>query len=516
MATEGTGKLEAWEDRPRRDPTADLTTAHLDSQRAFLLTRLDGSTSISDLCNISGMTEGDTLAALADLVGRGLVIVEHAPGRRTPIAAEARADEPRSAVSSLQPSSGISAVSQVSSGVESEPAEPMPVMEQVENLPDFHGVSPADAQWLSARGELWRVPGMPWRRPGDVDRYGRYQFDRRALLRHCDLTIAQRREVMFMHDVGPKLDHFEFFGMEPTADRSEWRKAYFRFTKQFHPDAYFRKETGDFKPLLEAVYRRGTLVHDTVAGDAELRERYLRAVLARDEAYRQALLGARERYEAAKREIELRREARAQEAALRLAARRRIAVQERLQANIEARRERVNPANELIRRAAVMYDEGMQHYRGQKFLEAASALRMAMTYDPENEVYAQAHARVSEKANAVRAEHAWKLGFMQESVGRMEGALTSYLEAVKLQPRPDYCLHCAELMLTLDVELHRAAELARIASDADPQNVEYLLLLGRIYERVNLMVKAAGVLERAQKLAPKDERIKKALKALKK
>ncbi|MEZ4467860.1 MAG: hypothetical protein R3F43_26310 [bacterium] len=349
--------------------------------------------------------------------------------------------------------------------------------------------------------------------PG-AERYGRFEFDRRALLRHCDLTVAQRREVLFLDANAGQLDHFEYFNMEPTADRTEWRRAYFRFSRQFHPDTFFRKDTGEFGPLIEAIYRRGTRIHDAFSADQELR-------IATCGPWRPATPRTGRRWRrpgsgSSRRSGPSRSGARPSASRIasgwRPAAR---ALRERLASNVRARREVHNPANERVERAQRFYEDGMQQYRDEKFIEAAASLQLAMTYDPRNEAYRQAHEKVSERAHAIKADQLWKFGYMQESVARIDEAIDSYLEAVKLSPRPNYCVHVAELMLSMDRDLHRAAELARIASDADPRNVEYLLLLGKIYERVGLAVKAAAVLERAQKLAPKDERIKKAQKGLK-
>ena len=106
-------------------------------------------------------------------------------------------------------------------------------------------------------------------------------------------------------------------------------------------------------------------------------------------------------------------------------------------------------------------------------------------------------------------------GYMEESVGRVKEAIAAYLEAVEIYPRGDYCGHVAELMLSWEGDLHHAAKLARTACDADPQNLDYLLLLGRIYIAANLGKKAVSALERAQKIDPKRDEVKKALKAAK-
>ena len=66
-----------------------------------------------------------------------------------------------------------------------------------------------------------------------------------------------------------------------------------------------------------------------------------------------------------------------------------------------------------------------------------------------------------------------------------------------------------------DADLNQAAELARLAGEAAPQKVDYLLLLGRIYEQASLTKRALATYERALQLDPKSEAAKKAVRALK-
>ena len=48
------------------------------------------------------------------------------------------------------------------------------------------------------------------------------------------------------------------------ADRAEIRKAYFALSKTFHPDAYYGKRLGSFKPKMEAVFRKVTDAYEAV------------------------------------------------------------------------------------------------------------------------------------------------------------------------------------------------------------------------------------------------------------
>ena len=557
MATNEFATLGAWEDRPQRVPDADLTSMTLSSQQAFIWTRLDGLATVADVVAMTGIGQALTLNALVHLVAVGAATIPPSGGQRTPIELDpANSDEAmrsgeRSGERSVERSGerrirragersgerslgGSSASGSMEGSVELSRAAwapdislggsgPAVLVEQVEDLAPFHGVSAEDKRWLLSKGWLGHVPGMPWSRPGE-DRFGRFKFDRRRLLEHCELSIGARREIIFLTEMADKLDHFEYLDLlEPTTDKKDWRRAYFKFSKRFHPDTFFRQEVGSFGELARAIYARATDLHDAFSADDDLRAVYARAVIARNAAYRDALETARLAREAVRQQQISEENARRAEKELarraelqRQAIRRKVALRSRLESTTRDRRGRQgNPMQGRIDRAVSFYERGMQLYQAEKFLEAATSLQLAMNYDPNNQAYGQAYEKVSHKAKAVRAEQIWKAGYMQESVARLDEAMELYAEAVAIQPRPDFCIHLAELMVSMDHDLHRAAELARSACDAQPENVDYLLLLARIYEKESLVMKATAALDRAARLSPKDERIKKAYKALK-
>ena len=70
-----------------------------------------------------------------------------------------------------------------------------------------------------------------------------------------------------------KLNHYELLGVAVDADRAEIRKAYFALSKTFHPDAYYGKRLGSFKPKMEVVFRQVTDAYEAV-GRAKKREAY--------------------------------------------------------------------------------------------------------------------------------------------------------------------------------------------------------------------------------------------------
>jgi tetratricopeptide (TPR) repeat protein len=70
-----------------------------------------------------------------------------------------------------------------------------------------------------------------------------------------------------------KMNHYELLGVAMDADRGEIRNAYFALSKTFHPDAYYGKHLGSFKPKMEVVFRNVTDAYEAV-GRAKKREAY--------------------------------------------------------------------------------------------------------------------------------------------------------------------------------------------------------------------------------------------------
>jgi tetratricopeptide (TPR) repeat protein len=485
------GTLGAWEDRPRRNPDADLAGVPLDSKAVFLLTRIDGATTIADLCAMSGMDDAEAVKVLSRLREAGLIVVEKAPPVRAPTR-----DVPRvEAQPSAPPRAPAPSVHTMAASLPREP----------EAAPTTGGPRREDLALLRRYGRFGHVPAEIFRKPGEA-RFGNFQFDRRELLEQCDLSLEQKKELLFLHHNGEKLDLFEYFDIEPTDDRKLLRKAYFAFSKKFHPDAFFRKNTGSFGEKLHAIFKFGNDVNDKFQSDDALREAYFRVVQARNDVYRQGLERARAAVEA-ERDARLRDEAEGRKAEL----------QQKLAERKQARRDRpeTNPMTARIDKAAEYYQEGMKLYQDEKFVNAANSLQLAVTFDPKNDSYRTAFERVNEKAKQVRAEQLWKQGFMHEQLGQTREALQQFKQALEFWRRHDYLFHTAEVMLDLNEDLNAAAELARLATEAAPQKVDYLALLGKIYETVNLSKRAQAVYERALKLDPQNETIKKSLKALK-
>jgi tetratricopeptide (TPR) repeat protein len=442
---------------------------------------------------MSGLDEPEAVSVLERLRGTGLIVVDKAPPSRAPTR-----DLPR-----IEPPVGTPPPRSASGGPAPQPT-PRPVPRPAETTQPG-GPAREDLALLRRYGRFGHVPAEMYRKPGEA-RFGRFEFDRRALLEPCDLTLEQKREVLYLYHNADMLDHFEFFDVEPTDDRKLLRKAYFAFSKRFHPDAFFRKNTGTFGEKLQAIFKFGNELNDRLQADDPLREAYFRVVLARNTTYRDGL----ERERAAREAEKARREAADSEV-------RKAELQQRLADRKAARRDRPesNPVVGQLEKADQYFQEGMKLYQEEKFVSAANSLQLALTFDPKNEKYRQAFDRVNEKAKQVRAEQLWKQGFMHEQLGQHREALGQFRQALEFWRRHDYLFHTAELMLEIGEDLNAAAEFCRLATEAAPQKVDYLVTLGKIYESANLLKRAQATYEKALKLDPQNESLKKSVKALK-
>lgn len=507
MGNEGPGVLGAWEDRPLRRFDVDLTKARLDARSAFVLTRIDGQTSIAELCEMSGLGETETLRVLGHLRSTNLIEITEVGPR------------PAAGKGARVPAAPIPSVATPTPIPRARRATPPPTRRRRTEIPARFGGP--DARQLAALrniGPLGHVPDVPFNQPG-IKQYEGIEFDKRKLLERSSLSIDQKREILFLHDHRTLLDHYEYLGIEPTVDRKTLKGAYFELSKKFHPDSFFRKEMGAYGAMVQEIYRHGTAVYEALSSDEGLRLTYYQVIQARNAAFKAMLEAERAALEAerAKRAEEQAAEERRQAAIRReRTEQRKDALQSRLEARKQTRRDRApDPVQERLDRAARFYSDGMEQYQSGKFLEAANAIKLAVSFDPRNEVYIKAYERVAEKAAILRHDRLWQRGHFAESIGQRTEAIAIYAEAVGHYPRPDHCAHLAEMMLDEGEDLHRAVELAQIACDADGENVDYLVLLAQIYEKVDLVKKGIATYQRVIELDPKHENAKKALRALK-
>jgi curved DNA-binding protein CbpA len=87
------------------------------------------------------------------------------------------------------------------------------------------------------------------------------------------ISVGVRKRILHAHYALEGRDLYALLGVARDVDKKVIRNAYFELSKVFHPDAYFGKDLGSFKPKLEGVFKRLTEAYE-VLGKVKKRAEY--------------------------------------------------------------------------------------------------------------------------------------------------------------------------------------------------------------------------------------------------
>jgi hypothetical protein len=132
------------------------------------------------------------------------------------------------------------------------PSAPPPSRTSVPSTPPQGRPAPA------GRPELARTP-IPSAPPGEDA---------------CELSPEQRRRIDEVYAQVNVADYFTLLGVTLQDDRKAVQRAYFKLSKEFHPDRFFKKQLGVYKGRIASVFQAITEARDILV-DEERRARYL-------------------------------------------------------------------------------------------------------------------------------------------------------------------------------------------------------------------------------------------------
>ena len=171
-------------------------------------------------------------------------------------------------------------------------------------------------------------------------------------------------------------------------------------------------------------------------------------------------------------------------------------------------RERVSKGREF-------YEAGVTDEQAENWMSAANNYRLALTYDPQNELYQAKAASTKDAANRVVAQKLYQRGLGLESYGQ-DGYLEAFEKAAALWPQnAEYQSKMAQHYCDIG-EWNKAQPYAQRAVKAAPKNKEYLLSLGKILLKLRDKKEAVRYLEAALQVDPNSNQAKALLKEAKK
>lgn len=295
---------------------------------------------------------------------------------------------------------------------------------------------------------------------------------------------AQRSVLAFECRLGSP--YHEILGVAPDAELRDLRRAYFKLSKEFHPDRYFRKNLGAFAEIVERVFRKIAEAFELLSDPSARREmeRSLQAEATQAKASPAS---------AAAPGPKLR--GRTTPHAFSLVAR--------------IQRER-------RRKARQYFEAGQEALGAERWVEAAKALRLAIACDPTNEDFKGPFADATLRANEILAERYVKEADSQFQLGEYAEAYRRYVDALHCRPfDPEANHRAAKLAWRIENDLKAAKEYAARACEVEPTTASYRKTLGQIYATAGLYKNAERELEQAVKLDPRDEEARHELKMAK-
>jgi DnaJ-domain-containing protein 1 len=96
-------------------------------------------------------------------------------------------------------------------------------------------------------------------------------------LEGIELTVEQARRIDEFFSTLETRDAFELLEVDRAADKKEIKRAYFKLSKEFHPDRYFNKSIGPYEERLSRIFQSIKAAFELLNDDAR-RAAYLDSV----------------------------------------------------------------------------------------------------------------------------------------------------------------------------------------------------------------------------------------------
>ena len=370
-------------------------------------------------------------------------------------------------------------------------------------------------------------------------------IDPAVLAEPVDLDSERKHAVLELFSELDELNHYEVLRVARDADKKTIKEAYYAAVAVFHPDKYFGKNLGSYKARLEQIFRRLTEAHDVLT-QTQTRREYDEYLVTRDRnrafehawsaldvsglsgempvpdvtiqtAEASSLPPSSAAFEAERpSDPELRRRALARK----LTGSSLPPSGTMSAPPVDAAAIRENAADDLRRHRAERLAQA-QHAQLRRYLDAAEAalaagnavsaattLRIASSLSPDDHALSERLRQVEARAASDQADSYLMQAEYEERHGKFAEAARAYERASLGKPSAHLLERIAYCLIEANGDARKALENARRAVASAGENAGYRLTLGRAYLLAGMRQSALGELERAQQLAPADDRIK--------
>src|SRR5699024_7486147 len=93
------------------------------------------------------------------------------------------------------------------------------------------------------------------------------EVERAAMAEVVELGERERKRIIEMVRLGARGTLYDLLGVLPTADKKELKRAYFKLSKEFHPDRYYGRSLGTFGPWLTSIFQSVTNAFEVLSDE---------------------------------------------------------------------------------------------------------------------------------------------------------------------------------------------------------------------------------------------------------
>jgi curved DNA-binding protein CbpA len=289
--------------------------------------------------------------------------------------------------------------------------------------------------------------------------------------------------------------YHEILGVAANADAKEIKRAYFRLSREYHPDRYFRRNIGPFSARLDRIFKKVAEAYELLS-DPNTRAEIERSLASMPTQPAEAAVSGEYRNAASGTSERIGPEAKP----------RGYRKPDRMQ-NLERLRSRFAPPKKLVMERRIRANQLFQAARVSahqgRFLEAAAGIRLAIAFDPWNDDYKSGLADIQRQVHAARGAE------LMEQARHASGkeALPLVEEALNYNPY-DVALLGQAVQICIDTrELGRAADYMQQLCELEETAAHHARLAG-LLRKSGQRQRAALALERARALDPKHPDVK--------
>jgi len=305
-------------------------------------------------------------------------------------------------------------------------------------------------------------------------------------------------------EVLDRVDYFQLLGVSPEAGKEEVKKAYFRFSKVFHPDRYFRRGDPAFRYKLHLIFKRFTTAYQVLSREERKRE-YLAQIAEKgvEAAVEELSLEvAKKVYTGPKWKLGLKED-------------KEKLKEEKLKRIVDKIKQ--TALGGQFQKAERIYQMALEETAKNNFKSARTNLKLATQLDPAGGKKYQAELdRIEQMELELRGEANYEEGRAAEEAGEYNRASRCYSEALRVSSKNiKYLYSLARVMIKYLNNFEKGRTLLLGLVEMDQKQADYFYLLGLAYQGLGQKRAAEVQLEKAVELDSGHREAQKELKILK-